>query len=66
MAENKEYIAKADADGNITISEEVVASIAGIPNIAVEGIMIFGAFMGVLFIRIMQETGDPPCRICRI
>ena len=34
-----------------------VASIAGIPNIAVEGIMIFGAFIGVFFIRVMQESG---------
>ena len=28
---------------------------SGIINLALEGIMIFGAFIGVLFVRIMQE-----------
>ena len=30
---------------------------SGIINLALEGIMIFGAFIGVMFIRIMQQTG---------
>ena len=42
MAENKEYIAKADTDGNITISEEVVASIAGIAAMEIDGIASLG------------------------
>lgn len=33
----------------------VCAERSGIINLALEGIMIFGAFVGVLFIRIMQE-----------
>ena len=33
----------------------VCAERSGIINLALEGIMIFGAFIGVLFIRIMQE-----------
>ena len=30
---------------------------SGIINLALEGIMIFGAFVGVMFVRIMQQTG---------
>ena len=30
---------------------------SGIINLALEGIMIFGAFVGVFFVRIMQESG---------
>ena len=32
----------------------VFAERAGIINLALEGIMIFGAFIGVLFVRLMQ------------
>lgn len=35
----------------------VCAERSGIINLALEGIMIFGAFIGVLFVRMMQDAG---------
>ncbi len=35
----------------------IFAERSGIINLALEGIMIFGAFAGVLFVRLMQQLG---------
>ena len=39
----------------------VFAERSGIINLALEGIMIFGAFIGVLFVNLRRATGSP-CR----
>ena len=38
----------------------VYAERSGIINLALEGIMIFGAFMGVLFVRLVQQWAGSP------
>ena len=35
----------------------VCAERSGVINLALEGIMIFGAFMGVIFVRVFQQAG---------
>ena len=35
----------------------IFAERSGIINLALEGIMIFGAFIGVLFVRLVQQWG---------
>ena len=39
----------------------IFAERSGIINLALEGIMIFGAFIGVLFVRLVQQWGWSPC-----
>lgn len=43
MAENKEYLAKTDDSGKITISEDVVASISSIAASEIDGVGGLGA-----------------------
>lgn len=43
MAEVKEYIAKTSEDGSVTISEEVIASIASIATMEIDGVASLGS-----------------------
>lgn len=43
MAEIKEYIAKADEGGSISISEEVIASIAAVAALEIDGVASLGS-----------------------
>ncbi len=43
MAEIKEYVAKTDENGSVTISEEVIASIASIAALEIDGVAGLGA-----------------------
>ena len=42
MAEVKEYIAKSDENGSVVISEEVIASIAAIAAMEIDGVAALG------------------------
>lgn len=42
MADIKEYVAKADESGSVTISEEVIASIAAIAATEIDGVAYLG------------------------
>lgn len=42
MAEIKEYVAKTDENGSVTISEEVIASIASIAALEIDGVASLG------------------------
>ncbi len=42
MAEIKEYVAKTDENGSVTISEEVIASIASIAALEIDGVAGLG------------------------
>ncbi|MBQ2839981.1 MAG: Asp23/Gls24 family envelope stress response protein [Oscillospiraceae bacterium] len=42
MAEVKEYIAKSDENGSVVISEEVIASIAAIATMEIDGVAALG------------------------
>ena len=46
MNENKEYISQAQNNGSLHISEEVVASVAGMAIMDVEGVCGLGAGLG--------------------
>ena len=43
MAEIKEYVAKTDENGSVTISEEVIASIASIAAMEIDGVASLGS-----------------------
>ena len=45
MAEIKEYVAKTDENGSVTISEEVIASIASIAAMEIDGVAALGTSM---------------------